>query len=763
MKKNIFKTICYVLIFALFLTGGLFSLFNCNKNTDTETTTEIITQSEDSDNSQNPDTSEDDANTTAEITTEITTETTTEEPVLGEILPYNELQIDENSIVAIAQSEKANATDLSFEDIKELIREAVTIAGGLDGIVKDGDVVVLKPNLVTMKDYCLPGWNGRPLKTEVNGNCTDWRVAKAVAQLIREINPTGKIYIMEGSANPTKEVFKALNYTLENIPEVDEILAIEDDSGKWNDKESDGIVKVTYKSALLHNEYYLNKKIYEADVFICLPTLKNHWDAVVTGSVKNIAIGATPANIYGAKKGDNFRGSMVDHSRPEYHKWMADFYTCRPADFTIMDGLQGIEFGPTPCYDQNGIKKIEDAQKNMRCILASKDGLAIDIVETNIINWDIESVKYLQYLIEAGNVGNGHTKNITVLGDVMVDDIRSDFGGNTPSTGGKKLTDKTPPELALESASFDGQNLKIKLTISDDTDKLDIYIDGEYAGSVNENMSDITFDASGFAAGSHNVTVYSYDKYMNHSEVTTKADKTEDKTGDNLVLGLYDYTAPFADTSVIIDGIGDDSAWSKAEWKPIEQEWIGNIPNSDVFSGRYKIVWTEERLYYLVEITDHYISTTRQDTPLVDYWNDDCLEFFIDEDASGGDHEKSYNAFAYHISFGGENVADYSTKGRPELFNEHINVVIKNDGNSNLYTWEVEMKIFDDKYDENNPDSNTTVKLSDGKIMGFAIAYCDADEKNTRERFIGNVYIEGEDKNVAWQNASVFAKLYLTK
>ena len=677
----------------------------------------------------------------------------------GDILPYNKLNIDANSFVGIAQSDKANATDLNFEDIKALIREAIELAGGLDNIVKDGYTVVLKPNLVNMRDYCLPGWNGRMLNPEANGNCTDWRVAKAVAQIVRELNPSGKIYIMEGSAADTTEVFQALNYTKENIPEVDEILAIELDSGKWQDKNSDGLVKVVYDNALLHKEYYLNKKFYEADAVIDLPTLKNHWDAVVTGNVKNIAIGATPANIYGQYDGSTGRNSMVDHGTPDYHKWMADYYTCRPADFVIMDALQGLENGPTPCYDLAGVSKLEDAQKNMRCILASKDGLAIDIVETNIINWDIEYVQYLQYLIEAGNVGNGHTKDITVLG-LKVDDIRSDFAGVIPSTGGKKLADKTPPDLVINSASFEGNNLKLSLNISADTEKLDIYINGKYSGSANSNMSDVTLSTTGLTNGTHDIIVYAYDKYMNHAEDRTPVVKD---AAPAVNLGPYDYAAPYAAKAPVIDGVGNDAVWDTAEWRPIDQEWLGTVPSPEVFSGRYKILWTEDRLYYLAEITDDYISTTRASTPLNNAYDDDCLELFIDEDASGGDHTTSYNAFAYHISFGGENVVDINTSYQTQLFNDHINYAVKRVDGTNIYIWEIEMKVYDDTYNESDPNANVPVKLHEGKIMGFAVAYCDADETNSRERFIGSVYIEGEDKNVAWINAGVFAKLHLVK
>ena len=755
--KHIVRNIVYLLLLAVFLIGGVFSFLNCAGNNLSDNSTansqaQTTVQGDENKTTETPATS-----TSEEITT--AAETTEAPAPPDEILPYNKLQIDSNSLVGIVRSDKANATDLTFDDIKALVIEAVKLAGGLESIVKDGDTVVLKPNLVNKIDCTLPGWTGRKLSTEVNGVCTDWRVTKAVAQLVRELDPSGKIYIMEGSAIDTQEAFNALNYTKEYIPEVDEILPIETDSGAWGDKNSDGLVKVSYKDGLLYKEYYLNKKIYEADVLICLPTLKNHWDAVVTGGIKNIAIGTTPANIYGISKDNTGRDDMVDHRKPEYHKWMADFYTCRPADFVITDGLQGIQNGPDPCYDQAGVSDIKQAQKNMRVIMASKDALAIDITQTNIINWDIESVKYLQYLIEAGNVGNGNTKNITVLGNVKVDDIRSDFAGITPATGGRTLRDKTPPDLSIESAWFEGDNLRFKLNTSDDTDKIDIYIDGVYNISIPSPPKEFGCGAPALKKGTHDITIYSYDKYMNHSEATVKADKQIDSG----VLGQFDYAAPFAASAPVIDGKGDDLAWVKADWKPIDQLWLGDMPSSDDFSGRYKMVWTEDRLYYLVEITDDYISTTRKDTPLNEVYNDDCLELFIDENASGGDHEKNYNAFAYHMSFWGKNIVDINEKGEAQNFNDNLEYAIGNDAGSNKYVWEVEMKIFDDTFNANNPVQNTPVKLSDGKVMGFGVAYCDADQTNTREHFMGSMFIPGDDKNIAWKDASVFAKLYLVK
>jgi len=493
MKKNII----YAVLILLFMSGGIITLANNLPNNDDELLISATSE---------PWPPVNEAETPASLN-------------------GIDLRRESDSFVGIAQSNVAQATDLTFEDVRELVREAVELAGGLENIVSDGDMVILKPNMVTMRCNTLPGWNGRQLPPEVNGNTTDYRVTRAVAQLVREINPSGRIYVMEGSTQDTMEVFRAMNHTSAHIPEVDGFFAIETDSGTWQNRNSPGIVRVPLENALLHNYYYYNRRIYEADVLISIPTLKNHWHAVVTGGIKNLSIGNAPANMYGDSQSSNLRYQMVNHYTHDLHRWIADYYTIRPADFVVMDALQGLDHGPTPSFDVSGIRRIEDAQKNMRAILASADGLALDIVQTNIINWDVDTVLYLQYLTEAENVGNGNSQNITVLG-VPVDNIRTHFAGVIPPAGGRRLPAPTPPTISIESAAFDGHYLRMQLNLSNNTDKLDIYIDDFYVTSVHENMTNISINMQGLPIGYRDITVYAFDRYMHNAAANARANKT---------------------------------------------------------------------------------------------------------------------------------------------------------------------------------------------------------------------------------------------
>ena len=199
----------------------------------------------------------------------------------------------------------------------------------------------MKPNLVQKHVDS----TGEMFAKELNAITTDWRITKAVVELVRELNPKGKIYVMEGAAgDKTKEVMEYMNYTHEYMPGVDEFVAIEEDSGEWQEFDSPGLVKCQVPDGLLHKEYYFNRKFYEADVIISIPTLKTNSGAVVTGGIKNVSIGATPANIYGVSKDNIGRTKMVSHkiTDGELDKWIFDYYMCKPVDFVIIDGLEGF-------------------------------------------------------------------------------------------------------------------------------------------------------------------------------------------------------------------------------------------------------------------------------------------------------------------------------------------------------------------------------------------------------------------------------------
>ncbi|MCL2230141.1 MAG: DUF362 domain-containing protein [Treponema sp.] len=493
-----------------------------------------------------------------------------------------------SSIVSLVNS--TGVTDVrhhTYASIKALVDEAIEIAGGLEGIVKFGDTVVLKPNVITT----VYGWAwpsgvripaGAPdavTPTAPNGIVTDWRVVQAVAENVRMIigakgQPgAGKILVMESSgkgnsAQGTATQYANVNYTLANLSAVDEILTLDTVGGAfWTNPNPDvlpsDILKIKldnpafdtpfnqsdfggnpmhphYTSYDGQGNYFVAKQMYEADALICIPVLKLHTTAGTTGTIKNISIGASPPRIYGNSSNDIGRNFRIPHTESNgLHKWIADYYAVMPADFTVMEALQGVDRGPLPPAGD------ASALKRMNSMLASRDGLAIDVVMSNIIKVDYTKVGHLAYLTNRGEVGTkpgkrlivrGNPSNITVLGNIKVQDLRegvnfhgsimSGLGGNISSTrlSARQLE---RPAVSITSAQFNRQNLNLNLAVSANTVKADIFINGVYKESINDNFDNIIIGALNLGSGSYNITVYAYTNYMAYGEASVTAVKTQ--------------------------------------------------------------------------------------------------------------------------------------------------------------------------------------------------------------------------------------------
>lgn len=207
----------------------------------------------------------------------------------------------------------------------------------------------------------------------------------------------------------------------------------------------------------------------------------------------------------------------------------------------------------------------------------------------------------------------------------------------------------------------------------------------------------------------------------------------------------------------VIDGVADEKCWDKAEWHPLDQLWLGNPYNAEDFEGRFKLSWFEGGLLLLVEIKDDILMDQHED-PLRLWWDDDCVEVFLDEDNSGGEHQYNHNAFAYHVALD-YNVVDMNPNRKGHLYNDHIIVKRKTTGHTTV--WETNISIYDDSFKEGQ--RNAPVKLQNGKEIGFALAYCDNDNSKERENFIGSVFVPGEDKNRGWIDADIFGTIKLVE
>lgn len=244
----------------------------------------------------------------------------------------------------------------------------------------------------------------------------------------------------------------------------------------------------------------------------------------------------------------------------------------------------------------------------------------------------------------------------------------------------------------------------------------------------------------------------------------------------------------------IIDGIGTDACWKLVNWQDIDQVWIEwgtYLPASD-FTGRYKAVWSSSTnlLYILLEVTDDeyidgYIYNSNHSVG-GGYPNYDLPEIFIDENRSKGLHVfdgtgqtgkdwgyNAENAFSYHI------MVNFPSDGQTTLefvacdiagtgwqsyqianYASHFDhFMVRRAGDTTI--WEMALKIYGDDYNPLNPEASR-ITLTEGKVMGFSMAWCDNDEPDgTRDNFIGSVFVTKDNYNNHWMNADDFGVMQL--
>ncbi|HWA78261.1 MAG TPA: DUF362 domain-containing protein [Polyangiaceae bacterium] len=315
---------------------------------------------------------------------------------------------DANYVVAMLQSSKQQAMELTMSDVAELVGSAVSQSGGLD-FIKDGQTVVLKPNLITFYQDA-----GETLASKtVSGVNTDWRVVKVVADLVRAKNPTGKILIMEGSTLTTPTVYALLGYNSENFgSSVDEFVALEGTG--CDDTSTTSLEQHTARGG---RQYWINRRYVDADAVIGIPTLATDAWAGIGGAVESLALGATPAGQYGAAENqDVCTRTKIDHTSPQtLGEFIRDYYGIRPADFVVMDGLQGLQHGPLPVWDDSGTYDYASSTKNMRLILASKNAVAVDTIASLVMKCAPNKVPYLTAL-QTDGLGTTDAAQITVVG-----------------------------------------------------------------------------------------------------------------------------------------------------------------------------------------------------------------------------------------------------------------------------------------------------------------------------------------------------------
>jgi len=243
------------------------------------------------------------------------------------------------------------------ERVYQMVKEAIDLLGGLEMIVRPGQTVALKPNVVT-------GTLSGP------GVTTDKRVVEAMIRLCNEAG-AGKVKVVEGAGYFT-ETSKAL--------ELSGIKALAEEHGaEVVDVDRDEHVELAVRDPLITPTIKVSKEFMDADVRINLPVMKTHDQLQVTLGVKNL------------------KGVLPRYMKRNFHrigvvKGILDLSKTVPVDLTVLDCIVAME-GLGPSFGP----KVE-----LNTVMASRDVFSLDRVASKVMGFDASE---LDYLVEAAEHG----------------------------------------------------------------------------------------------------------------------------------------------------------------------------------------------------------------------------------------------------------------------------------------------------------------------------------------------------------------------
>ena len=256
------------------------------------------------------------------------------------------------------------------DTIESQVRDLIEDLGGLGDIVKPGDSVAIKTNLTGgVKAGSLPGVEA------VDSFVTHPEVVRALTKAVKAAG-AADIFIVE--AVYEWESYRQWGY--EDIAaDTGAILIDLNDSKPYNDFHDASVGG----DGLVYDSFIFNPIINEVDVFMSVAKMKNHYQAGVTHTMKNL-YGLVPYRYYRLNENDEYRSGfhgVGEETRSRLPRIIADLNLARPIDFSLIDGIKTTQGGEGPWI--NTLATIEPG-----LLVAGKNCVATDTIATVLMGHD---------------------------------------------------------------------------------------------------------------------------------------------------------------------------------------------------------------------------------------------------------------------------------------------------------------------------------------------------------------------------------------
>lgn len=263
--------------------------------------------------------------------------------------------------------------DYQQEHVSRAVREAMDLIGGMAAVIRPGERVLLKANLLA------------PVSPE-EGVTTHPAIVQAVGELVKEAGGIPFVadspgYIFAGGQRlEAGRKCRAVNAC--GMWEVSRELGIE---ATQFEAQENPYLEIEVPGGAVLDKIYAARLALEADAIVTLPKLKTHASTWFTGAIKNM-FGAvatrTRKQAHRLATYEAFSASLVDIYSVFHPKLR----------LALMDGITGME-GEGPRHGK---------LRHAGVVLASSDPVALDAVASKVIGFDAEEILTTRLAAERG-------------------------------------------------------------------------------------------------------------------------------------------------------------------------------------------------------------------------------------------------------------------------------------------------------------------------------------------------------------------------
>ncbi|MBN1187923.1 MAG: DUF362 domain-containing protein [Bacteroidales bacterium] len=384
-------------------------------------------------------------------------------------------------------------TDPTYEQIEAMVRKAIELQGGFDGVIAEGNTVMLKVNLV--------GGNS----PSGEGENTDVRVVKAVIKTIYDFQNNVEIIVAEGTArsNDDPAVSGSVWHNSGYIPLLTDPYLSGINLRFVNLNQSLGdLIEIDLAdkgTAATHDyKYHVHKEELNADVYISVPVLKIHSPGM-TCALKN-QIGTAPGCYYGynkqsGKEKDGSATPSILHAVIPRQDWseeeIVDLSNIAGIDFVVVDAIMCLEIAKS--YKP-------ERQLRMNTIIAGYDPVAVDNVCTRLFGLNPDDIVHI-FLAEKMGLGTNNPDYIEVVGASIASTMKRAKKGTIYGSSNRTW---------LLSPAFDGTDIAVE-HITDEKDY--IAEAGKDGWSEPVFFFDDEIDLGSFYDGKENMVSYAFTKF----------------------------------------------------------------------------------------------------------------------------------------------------------------------------------------------------------------------------------------------------------